>query len=106
MPKADSEFRDRVYELVSRIPYGRVMTYGDIALNSGYPAAARIVGQIAHFGPPDLPWHRVVNRYGKLASGYYDGRPGQKRMLEQEGVKVDEEYVIVDFKERRWQPRA
>jgi methylated-DNA-protein-cysteine methyltransferase related protein len=106
MPKAESEFRDKVYETVSQIPTGRVMTYGDIALLSGHPTAARIVGQIAHFGPAHLPWHRVVNRFGGLASGYYDGRKGQKRMLEAEGIAVGEDYTVSDFVEKRWYPIA
>ena len=49
-----SEFRDRVYELVGRIPEGRLMTYGQVAALCGSPRAALIVGQIAHFGESAL----------------------------------------------------
>lgn len=98
----DGNFKVRVFEVVQQIPEGRVMTYGDIALLSGHPNAARIVGQIAHFGPPDLPWHRVVNRFGGLASGYYGGREGQRRMLESEGIPVSSDFVIVNFIDVRW----
>lgn len=104
MPKPESDFKDRVYELVAHIPHGRVMTYGDIAVRAGHPTAARIVGQIAHFGPSDLPWHRVANRLGGLASGYYGGRSGQRRQLEAEGIKVDDNFIIVDFEVYRWRP--
>lgn len=97
------QFRQRVYELVAQIPEGRVMTYGDIAGLCGYARAARIVGGIAHFGPTDLPWHRVVNRFGDCASGYYGGKEGHRQMLEAEGFAI-EDYRIVDFKERRWRP--
>lgn len=99
-----SEFREAVYELVARIPEGRVMTYGDIAALCGHPNAARQVGGLAHFGPTELPWHRVVNRHGDCASGYYGGKEGHKAALEAEGVGV-RDYRITDFRERRWLPR-
>ena len=97
-------FRDAVYELVSKIPKGRVMTYGDIATLCGQANAARIVGGLAHFGPTELPWHRVVNRFGGLASGYYGGKVGHQKDLEDEGFVV-EDFKIADFKEKRWLPK-
>lgn len=102
--KPDSEFKELVYELVKSIPLGRVMTYGDIAGLCGHAYAARIVGGLAHFGPPDLPWQRVVNRFGGLAAGYYGGRPQHKLDLEAEGVSINKNFIIEDFKERRWIP--
>jgi methylated-DNA-protein-cysteine methyltransferase related protein len=78
----------RVEELVAQIPEGRVMTYGQLAALCGSPRAARIVGGIAHYGDPSLPWHRVVNKKGGLASGYHGGRHNQKEHLEAEGVEV------------------
>ncbi len=98
-----SNFNQIVLELVAQIPEGRVMTYGDIAAIAGHPHAARQVGGVAHFGPTDLPWHRVVNRFGDCASGYYGGKEGHKQVLEAEGFKVVN-YQIVDFEERRWRP--
>lgn len=88
---------------MSQVPEGRVMTYGDIASLSGHPNAARQVGGLAHFGPTDLPWHRVVNRLGDCAGGYYGGKAGHKEILEQEGFEIID-FRIVDFKERRWLP--
>jgi methylated-DNA-protein-cysteine methyltransferase related protein len=82
------KFSEQVYGLVAQIPKGRVMTYGQISALCGKPTAARIVGGIAHFGPPDLPWQRVVNKQGGLAAGYYGGREGHKKDLEAEGVEV------------------
>lgn len=79
------------------------MTYGDIALAVGHPYAARQVGGVAHFGPPELPWHRVVNRFGDCASGYYGGKSGHKVALEAEGIVV-KEYRIVNFEELQWRP--
>ncbi len=98
-----SNFNQIVLELVAQIPEGRVMTYGDIAAIAGHPHAARQVGGVAHFGPTDLPWHRVVNRFGDCASGYYGGKEGHKQVLEVEGFTVVN-YQIVDFEERRWRP--
>lgn len=100
---APGGFRDRVFALVAQIPEGRVMTYGDIAAICGEAHAARIVGGLAHFGPTDLPWHRVVNRHGGLASGYYGGKEGHKDALEAEGFVV-KDYEIVDFEVHRWRP--
>lgn len=97
------DFRRSVLEIVALIPAGNVMTYGDIAAAACHPYAARQVGGIAHFGPTDLPWHRVVNRLGECASGYYGGKEGHKQALEAEGFEV-KDYRIVDFDSRRWRP--
>jgi len=98
-----SAFREKVEQCMREIPSGQVTTYGDIAALAGHPAAARIVGGIAHFGNPDLPWHRLVNRFGGLASGFHGGREAQVQLLEQEGVKC-ENYIVVNFDKIRWRP--
>lgn len=104
MKNENEGFRERVYALVAQIPKGRVMTYGQLAALAGNPRAARIVGGIAHYGDPDLPWQRVVNKQGGLASGYPGGRAGHKAHLEAEGINVtDEYYVNVD--ELLWNPK-
>ena len=89
-----SNFRVRVESLVRQIPPGRVMTYGQIAALSGSPLAARIVGGIAHYGEPSLPWQRVVNKTGGLASGYPGGREGHKQALEAEGVVISQNMKV------------
>ena len=106
MQKPSGEFAQRVYALVAQIPKGRVMTYGQLAALAGSANAARIVGGIAHFGPPDLPWQRVVNKKGGLAAGYYGGREGHKKDLEDEGVRVHGEAgsYFVDIEELLWLP--
>ncbi len=99
----DANFRQRVEALVAQIPEGRVMTYGQIAALCGNARAARIVGGIAHFGDPDLPWQRVVNKQGGLASGYPGARKGHKQHLESEGVMVDKN-GHVNVQELLWHP--
>ena len=98
------DFRQRVETIVARIPRGRVMTYGQLAALCGNARAARIVGGIAHVGNPELPWQRVVNKQGGLASGYPGGRRGHKEHLEAEGIPVSENYTV-DIAERIWWPR-
>lgn len=102
--KVPAEFSQAVYELVARIPKGRVMTYGQIAALCGSPRSARIVGQVAHWGPPELPWQRVVNKQGGLAGGYTSGgREAHKHDLESDGVKVSDEYTV-DVQALLWRP--
>jgi methylated-DNA-protein-cysteine methyltransferase-like protein len=104
MPRVDKEFKDRVYELVGRIPKGKVMTYGQVAALSGAAWAAWEVGQIAHTGPEDLPWWRVVNKQGGLASGYPGGgRERHKAILEAEGYQVSNEYTVA-VSDLLWSP--
>jgi len=103
MKEVDSSFRERVEALVAQIPQGRVMTYGQLAALCGNARAARIVGGIAHFGDPNLPWQRVVNKSGGLASGYLGGRSGHKQVLEAEGVGVSSDFKV-DVEELLWWP--
>lgn len=80
------------------------MTYGQLAALCGSPRAARIVGGIAHFGDPALPWQRVVNKKGGLASGYPGGRKGHRAHLESEGVKMSEDNYVQDLQALLWWP--
>jgi methylated-DNA-protein-cysteine methyltransferase-like protein len=98
----ESGFRERVEAIVALIPRGRVMTYGQLAALTGNARAARIVGGIAHFGDPALPWHRVVNKQGGLAAGYPGGRQAHRRALEAEDVVVTDERV--DVQKLLWWP--
>ncbi len=104
-PKKDNggDFRRRVEALVAQIPPGRVMTYGQLAALCGNARAARIVGGIAHFGNPELPWQRVVNKQGGLAAGYPGGRAGHKQVLEAEGLAVSDDYRV-DIERLLWSP--
>lgn len=102
MPRVDAAFKERVYALVAQIPKGRLMTYGQIAALAGAAWAAWEVGQIAHTGPVDLPWQRVVNKQGGLASGYPGGKEGHKVALMDEGVAVSDDF-FVDVEGLLWQ---
>ncbi len=106
MVRSDSGFKNRVYDLVEQIPKGRVMTYGQIAALCGNASAARIVGGLAHFGDPELPWQRVVNKKGGLAAGYPGGRSAHKKHLENEGVQVfgEGDDYFVDVRALLWIP--
>lgn len=98
-----SNFREQVYGVVAQIPEGKVMTYGQIAVLCGRPRAARIVGGVAHYGDPDLPWQRVVKKDGSLAEGYPGGTEGHRAALAAEGVKIDVNYKI-DMGKHLWRP--
>ncbi|MDB5165131.1 MAG: hypothetical protein JWM00_21 [Candidatus Saccharibacteria bacterium] len=100
----DKNFRMKIETLIAQVPYGQVTTYGDLAGLAGHANASRIVGGVAHYGNTDLPWHRLVNRFGGLASGFHGGREAQAQLLEQEGI-ICTNYIVDDFKERRWHPK-
>ena len=79
------------------------MTYGQLAALAGSPRAARIVGGIAHFGDPTLPWHRVVNKKGGLAGGYPGGKSEHKAALEAESVQFSSADAV-DLHTQLWWP--
>ena len=102
--KADrSEFRRDVEAFMAQVPAGFVTTYGDLAALAGHPYAARIVGGMAHYGDPSLPWHRLVNRFGGLAAGYHGGRRAQAEALASEGVECEND-IVINFETKRWRP--
>ncbi len=105
MSRVDADFAKRVYDLVAQIPQGKVMTYGQIAAICGAAWAAWEVGQIAHTGPSDLPWQRVVNKQGGLAAGWPNGgREAHAAALRADGVEVSEEFVV-DIGKLLWNPQ-
>ena len=81
-----------IYDIVKRIPCGRVATYGQIAELAGNRKLARAVGNALHRNPdPDhIPCYRVVNAKGELAENFaFGGAEAQKKLLEAEGVVVE-----------------
>ena len=95
------KFNDKVYAITSKIPAGRVATYGDLARKLG-TSGYRAVGNALHRNPyaPVVPCHRVVGSTGDL-TGFAGGLEKKKRMLEAEGVRVVNGRV--DLKKFRWQ---
>lgn len=80
--------QELVYELVSHIPAGKVLTYGQIALETGVKNP-RHVGRYLHHNPDPttIPCHRVVNVKGELSGAFAFGGPEtQRKLLESEGV--------------------
>jgi methylated-DNA-protein-cysteine methyltransferase-like protein len=102
MKKDESSFKKDIYKIVESIPEGKVMTYGQIAVICGKPRAARIVGGVAHYGDPKLPWHRVVKKDGSLAEGYPGGVIGHQAALELEGIKFNSQGKIINMKTSSW----
>lgn len=96
-----------VYEVVKRIPPGRVTTYGAIAQCLGTRKSSRMVGYALNksFTQPEaIPAHRVVNRNGQLTGKHHFPTPdAMQQALEREGVEVRND-VVMDFKERFWDP--
>lgn len=106
MAQQEENFFDKVYDVASQIPYGRVTSYGAIAKFLGAARSARMVGWAmnASHNRDDVPAHRVVNRQGLLTGKHhFEGTNLMQQLLESEGVKV-EEYKVVDFKKLFWDP--
>lgn len=107
--KDDTGFFDRVYEVVKKIPPGRVTSYGAIARYVGSPQASRMVGWAmnqSHTSPEFIPAHRVVNRNGMLTGKHhFDGPDVMAELLGNEGITVVDDQVR-DFREKFWDPRA
>jgi methylated-DNA-protein-cysteine methyltransferase related protein len=97
---------DRVYAVVSRIPKGRIATYGQIAHIAGMPRQARLVGYALHALPPNtrVPWHRVVNSQGAISTPPRSAAR-QRQLLEEEGVKFDARDRI-PLEAFQWTPRT
>lgn len=80
----------KIYEVVKRIPRGKVCTYGQIALLVGNPRLSRVVGYALHVNPEPgvIPCHRVVNRNGEVSRAFaFGGENMQIQLLEDEGVE-------------------
>jgi len=97
-----------IYAVVSRIPQGKVSTYGRVAELAGLPRRARLVGRALRELSPDsgVPWHRVLNAAGKISArgdalGHEDL---QAQLLERENVRAVGN--VVPLERYLWQPSA
>ena len=81
---------ENIYELVARIPKGKVTTYGRLAKMIG--TTPKVVGYALHSNndPKNVPCHRVINSKGEISKGYAFGGPeNQRKLLEKEGVRFN-----------------
>ncbi|NLZ85857.1 MULTISPECIES: MGMT family protein [Acinetobacter] len=93
-----------ILTVVSRIPYAKVATYGQIARLAGLPQHARLVGRVlSHLEEnTDIPWYRVINAQAKISLNKLDssGQNIQQQKLIQEGIVLDGDRV--DLKRYQW----
>lgn len=83
--------KEKVYEFLTTIPKGKVVTYGQIAEYLGNKKLARFVGNIIHNNPNEekYPCYKVVNGKGNLSNHFaFGGIEKQKEKLEKEGIEV------------------
>lgn len=93
-----SHFAQKVIQVVSEIPSGKVVSYGQVAAYIGAPRAARQVGWTLKHLEEDvsLPWWRVINNKGVISidGNLYNDKRLQKQLLEQEGILVTDDYIL------------
>jgi methylated-DNA-[protein]-cysteine S-methyltransferase len=89
-------FNEKCYEVLKRVPRGRVTTYGEIARALG-SKGFRVVGNAMNKNPyaPDVACHRVVGVGGKIG-GFASGIKKKIKILKDEGVGVVDGFVV-DF---------
>lgn len=101
----EDSFRDQVIQIILQIPHGKVTTYGTVATLAGSPRAAREVGYLLHSLTEkyNLPWQRVINKKGYISirGNEVNIKNLQKKLLEEEGVEVSEEFMV-DLKKYGW----
>ena len=100
-----TDFHQRVVTIIKKIPKGKVAIYGQIAALAGNPRAARQVVRILHSSSrkEQLPWHRVINRQGRISLKLGSGYEIQKALLKEEGVAFGISDNI-DFERYFWSP--
>ena len=101
------DFFQRVYDVVRKIPFGRVSTYGQIARYLGSTSSARTVGWAlnACHNDSSIPAHRVVNRNGILTGKHhFKGIELMQQLLENEGVTIVDDKIL-DFEQKIWIPK-
>jgi methylated-DNA-protein-cysteine methyltransferase-like protein len=99
----EKEYRDLIYGFVSKIPSGRVATFGMLAALAGNPKAARRAARAVANAPHGLPCHRVLKAGGELVPGYVFGHGEQRARLIAEGVLFTGD-GRVRLKDHIWKP--
>ncbi len=101
---AQKGFYDQVYDVVARIPPGRVATFGQIARLIGRPKMARFVGYASNNQKSwHLPWHRVVFKDGSLCGPEFFEQ--QYKALKEEGVKFTKDKRVI-MERFQWHPES
>jgi methylated-DNA-protein-cysteine methyltransferase-like protein len=100
------DFYKRVYDLVRKIPPGKIATYGQIAVMLSSPQAARTVGYAlnalrGNMVFPPVPWQRVINYKGRISLPHGGGYEMQRDLLAEEGVVMEEDESY-DFEKYGW----
>lgn len=98
-----NELSKKVYKYLLKIPNGKVVTYGQIAIYLGNPRLARVVGNILHNNPDEnkYPCYKVVNAKGRLAPSFaFGGVDKQKEKLQADGIEVYDD--MVDLSKYQW----
>lgn len=106
MNSSTSPFKKKVIEIVNRIPYGHVASYGQVALYCGVPRAAREVGWTLNTmeNTIEVPWWRVINTKGQITIKGSEFTPDfQKKLLESEGIVVNPDFTL-EMEKYRWRP--
>jgi len=100
-PDSSEEKALRIYQVLHQVPFGKVVTYGQVAELAGMPRGARFVAYTLKHLPTSskLPWHRVLKSNGWLAEAIASKQ--QKKLID-EGVRVNNRRVAL--KEFQWQP--
>lgn len=93
-----SEFERAVVAVLRGVRRGEVVTYGEVALEAGYPGLSRAVGTLLARTDAKVPWWRVVNASGRLVPGH---EAEQAERLRREGVEVDDGRRRVRFRRGR-----
>ena len=106
MPEPHPQFFTCVYRLVSQVPKGKVVTYGQVAALLGAPRAARAVGSALRYLPQPLsqtvPWQRVINASGSISIRGDVYRVDEQRwLLESEGIEFNR-YGKVNLEKYQW----
>ena len=98
-------FHQKAVKIIKKIPRGKVATYGQIALLAGNPRASRMVVRVLYsVKEENLPWHRLINREGKISLREGQGYEEQESLLKSEGVVFNSDGSI-DLKKYQWSPR-
>ncbi|MBE6772014.1 MAG: MGMT family protein [Ruminococcaceae bacterium] len=95
---------DKIYNVVKKIPKGKVASYGTVAAMAGNPRWSRVVGYALHVNPQPgtIPCHRVVTRNGEVSRAFaFGGENMQRLLLSEEGVEFLPD-GRVDMKKHAW----